>query len=124
MFEKVILDTSIYYLLCQYLSVLDNKYLSMTNQKIYQSSICRKIRNSIIYDRSSSIISNIFRRYIQMIRIFNYPFQELTDFDYIYVRRLRRLNALSYYRYYDKKYIYSWYNMKIKWKRNIIRKYY
>jgi hypothetical protein len=113
LFEKTFDTSSIVLNLLKYLTINDNKQLSLINKAFYYNKENRKYRIYIVKNYSCNIICKVLKRYKLLIESVN-----------IYGQVTKKLNALYYYRYYDKQYINSLYTTKkIIWKNKILNKY-
>ena len=114
---EIIFEDFIYSRVCEYLSINDNKKLSLVNKKVNKNILNKKIRKFYILKKSTVIITNLMKNYLFKIKILNlYYINGLIPI-------LKRINALMFYRYYEKEYINGWYNIQIPWKKNLIDKY-
>jgi len=113
----IIFEDFIYSRVCDYLNINDNKELSLVNKKVYNNVLNKKIRRFHIFKRSSELITALMRKYTCKIRFVNFYFRNEEKIN------SKKMNALIYYRYYEKKHINSWYNIEIPWKKKIIDKY-
>jgi hypothetical protein len=114
---EIIFEDFIYSRVCEYLSINDNKKLSLVNKKVYKNTLNKKIRRLYIVKKSTVIITNLMKNYLFKIRILNlYYINE-------WIPVSKKINALMFYRYYEKEYINGWYNNQIPWKKNLIDKY-
>ena len=94
----------------QFLSLRDLKNLILSCKDMYNNKYIRKD----IKIKAGYILSNILKKYIliiKSIKIYNHA--EIFN---------KRLNAIYYYRFYDKRYIKSWYNNSCDWKNDILNK--
>jgi hypothetical protein len=112
----IIFEDFIYSRVCDYLNINDNKELSLVNKKVYNNVLNKKIRRFHIFKRSSELITALMRKYTCKIRFVNFYFRNEEKIN------SKKMNALIYYRYYEKKHINSWYNIEIPWKKKIIDK--
>ena len=111
LFEQTFNESPILVNILEYLTINDNKQLSLINKSFYYNNENRKYRIYIVKPHASNIIVKIFQKYQLLINSVN-----------IYGQVTKKLNALYYYRYYDKQYIKSIYNMS-SWKKSILDKY-
>jgi hypothetical protein len=113
LFEKTFDENPILVNMLKYLTINDNKQLSLINKKFYYDRENKKYRIYVVKNNASNIIYKMFQKYKLLIESIN-KYGQVT----------KKLNALYYYRYYDKKYINSIYNMnKGSWKKDILDKY-
>jgi len=114
---EIIFEDFIYSRVCEYLSINDNKKLSLVNKKVNKNILIKKIRKFYILKKSTVIITKLMKIYLFKIKILNLYYING------HIPILKRINALMFYRYYEKKYINGWYNIQIPWKKNLIDKY-
>lgn len=114
---EIIFEDFIYSRVCEYLSINDNKKLSFVNKKVYKNLLNKKIRRFYIFKKSTLIITNLMKNYLFKIKILNLYYINGS------IPISKKINALMFYRYYEKKYINGWYNIHIPWKKNLINKY-
>ena len=107
--EKIILDSPIQMEICNYLKISDIKKISFLTKTIYLNKNNNNYSKSLIKEKSIKIIINFFRKYLNMIKN-----DKLSD---------KMSLALYYFRYYEKDYIKSFYNINEDWKKIIINKY-
>ena len=107
--EKIILDSPIQMEICNYLKISDIKKISFLTKTIYLNKNNNNYSKSLIKEKSIKIIINFFRKYLNMIKN-----DKLND---------KISLALYYFRYYEKDYIKSFYNINVDWKKIIINKY-
>jgi hypothetical protein len=112
LFEKTLDESPILGNILEYLTINDNKQLSLINKSFYYNKENRKYRIYVVKPYASNIIIKIFQNYKLLVESVN-----------IYGQVTKKLNALYYYRYYDKQYIKSIYNTKASWKKDILDKY-
>jgi len=112
-FEKTLDESPIIVYILEYLTVNDNKQLSLTNKSIYYNQENKKYRIYVVKNRALNVICKVFEKYLLLIHSVNQ-----------YGQVTKKLNALYYYRFYDKININSTYNMyNIPWKKQILDKY-
>lgn len=93
-----------------FLTFRDTKNLLLSCKDVYKNKYIKiELKKQIGY-----LIISIFRRYIPLIR----DIRKYNEEDIIHSKRL---NAVYFYRFYDKKYINSWYNLN-GWKKDIINR--
>ena len=107
--NSIIFNDILYFKISDYLNINDNRNLSYINKHIYYEKTNRKIRYYIIQNKGSFIISRFLKNYLNIY------------LDEIII--IKRLNAIYYYKNYEKIYINGWYNCITKWKQHILMKY-
>jgi hypothetical protein len=115
--EKIILDSPIYIEICNYLQIKDIKNTYILTKKIYCNKNNENYSKYLIKSKSIKIIIHFFKKYLIMIKKIN------NNQDDYYLNNDKKFIALYYFKFYDKKYIKSFYNMSIPWKKDIINKY-
>ena len=112
LFEKTLDESPVLGNILEYLTINDNKQLSLINKSFYYNKENRKYRIYVVKLHSSNIIVKLFQNYKLLVESVN-----------IYGQVTKKLNAFYYYRYYDKQYIKTLYNTKAPWKKDILDKY-
>lgn len=117
---NVLIDSYLYINICDYLKINEIKNLFYSTKKICKNKNNIIFTKRIILNRSSIKISELMKNYINLLKFINEDNYEIL----IENNRLtKKFNALFYLRYYDKKYVNSWYNQSPTWKKDIINKY-
>ena len=117
---NVLIDIYLYINICDYLKINEIKNLFYSTKKICKNKNNIIFTKRIILNRSSIKISELMKNYINLLKFINEDNYEIL----IENNRLtKKFNALFYLRYYDKKYVNSWYNQSPTWKKDIINKY-
>jgi hypothetical protein len=118
--EKIILDNYLHINIGEYLSINDNINLMICSKKIFNNKLNREYFKYFTKIISKKIISRF------IIKI--YHFKKMINDDNFNIlfesnRLTKRFMALYYFKYYDNKFVESWYNFIPGWKRDIINKY-
>jgi hypothetical protein len=102
----IIIEQPFHYMIGDYLSINDNKNLMKLNKDIYHNKISRIILKKLIAKKSKNLIYKFFKKYSKYIEYVN-------NLHNNYRPKLitKKINAIYYFKNYEKKYINSWYNL-------------
>lgn len=115
--ENIILDSFFHIEIGNYLSIKDIKNVSFLTKKIYLNQNNNKYSKYLIIKKSIKIIINFFKKYLILMKKIN------NNMDDYYLYDDKKLVALYYFKFYEKNYIKSFYNINISWKKDIVDKY-
>jgi hypothetical protein len=120
LFEETILDNYLHINIGEYLLINDNINLMISSKKILNNKLNREYFRYVTKIVSKKIILRFITKIYHFKKMINEDlFEILLDSN----RLTKRFIALYYFKYYDNKYVESWYNFEIEWKREIIDKY-
>jgi hypothetical protein len=118
--EKIILDNYLYINIVEYLSIHDNINLMFSSKRVFNNKLNRKYFKYVTKIIAKKIILRFISKIYHFKKIINdYDFNILFESN----RLTKRYLALYYFKYYDNKFVESWYNFNNGWKRDIIEKY-
>lgn len=116
----IFIDNYLYINICDYLKLDEIKNLFYSIKKICKNKNNIQYTKRIILNKSSIKISELIKKYINLLKFINGDNYEIL----IENNRLtRKFNALFFFRFYDKIYINNWYNQIPIWKKDLINKY-
>lgn len=116
--KDILLEQPFHIMIGDYLNYADNKKILLLNKTIFNNKINRSYSVKLIYIKSSKIIFNFMKKYLEYSRYIR-DIENLEMFNLI----TKKIIASYYFKFYDKKYINSLYNNQTGLKKNIIELY-
>ena len=113
---NILIEQPFHIIIGEYLYINDNKNLIKLNKEIFNNKISNIYCKKIIIDKSRKIIYRFMKKYINYIKCinnFHNPRSNLIT---------KKINAVYYFRNYEKKHINFWYNSFKGWKKDLIDK--
>ena len=113
--KDILIENPFHIIIVSYLNLNDNKNILLLNKLLFNNKINKLYYKKIININSRKIIFNFMKRYLDYINYIN-------NIENLILLNLltKRINASYFFKNYDKKYVNSWYNINISWKKNII----
>lgn len=116
----IIEDSPLFSEIGSYLNIKDIENIFYLNKKIYKNKNNKFYTKLLIQNKSSIKIVNFFKR---TICIFRYIEKINWEGKLKNTNLTKKITALYYFKYYDKEYTNSWYNLQIQWKKDILDQY-
>jgi hypothetical protein len=128
-FMDIIIEQPFHIIIGEYLDISDNKNLMKLNKEIYNNKISNNYFKRIITAKAKKILMIFMKKYVNYIKynnnIHNNIHNDMYDLRINKISTLitKKMNALYYFRNYEKQYINMWYNMNIPFKKALLDKY-
>ena len=121
----VLIEQPFHIIIGEYLYINDNKNLISLNKEIYNNKISKIYFKKIVIEKSKKIIYKFMKNYVNYVKYVNNLHNYIFEFNHNNIQKLitKRMNAVYYFKNYEKKYINPWYNTFTGWKKDLIDKY-
>jgi hypothetical protein len=116
----IIIEQPFHIIIGEYIGIQDNKNLISLNKEIYNNKISKKYFKKILFEKSKKIIYRFMKKYVNYTKYVNNYYNE---YPYRPTSLTKKMNAVYYFRNYEKQYINLWYNFSVGWKKDLINKY-
>lgn len=117
---SIIEDSPLFSIIGSYLNIKDIENIFFLHKKICKNKNNKFYAKLLIKDKGSIKITNFFKR---SINIFKYIEKINFEKKLRNTNLIRKITALYYFKFYDKSYTNSWYNLQIEWKKKILDQY-
>lgn len=120
----ILIEQPFHIIIGEYLYINDNKNLIKLNKEIFNNKISNIYCKKIIIEKSRKIIYRFMKKYVNYIKCINDFHNYIYEFSNNPASNLitKKINAVYYFRNYEKKHINSWYNSFQGWKKDLIDK--
>ena len=124
-FMDILIEQPFHIIIGEYLHINDNKKLMNLNKEIFNNKISKIYFKKMVIEKSKKIIYKFMKKYVSYIKFVNNFYSYILEFHYDIIHNLitKRMNAIYFFRNYEKIYINDWYNSFIGWKKDLIDKY-
>jgi hypothetical protein len=122
---NILIEQPFHIIIGNYLYINDNKNLIKLNKEIYNNKISKKYFKKIVIEKSKKIIYRFMKKYVNYIKYVNNFHNYIYEFHINDLSKLitKKMNAVYYFKNYEKKHINPWYNLFKGWKKDLIDKY-
>jgi len=120
----ILIEQPFHIIIGEYLYINDNKNLIKLNKEIFNNKISNIYCKKIIIEKSRKIIYRFMKKYVNYIKCINDFHNYIYEFSNNPASNLitKKINAVYYFRNYEKQYINPWYNLFTGWKKDLIDK--